>query len=596
MGLAACAMALAPFAALGAFGDVSPQGYLPGGGAAPTDVDGAAFSPDGRYLLFTSASPISGQPTGGVRQLFMRDLLTGAVQMVSTTADGHPSTGPVDDDADAPPFAASLDGRFVVFSSTAADLMPGDANGGARDVFRKDTRTGRITIVSRDHLRRQVPSGVTGQPSISSDGSRVAFASGAEPLAPGDANGVADIYVSDLRARAVVLVSRTAAGAQSPEPVQQPAISADGRAVAFQGTGAAAVLAGGDANGIGDVYVARPATRSIVLASVADGGSPTGISSLPSISGDGSRVAFASTAPLVAGDTGTTPDAYVRDLAAGTTRRMSTGASAARPAISANGARVAFASGADVLVRDVASGAVFRASRLPDGSPTPGPASRAAITGVGSVASFTTQPAGASASGVFVTEAGAVSATAPALTARATISGRRVTVAGHASDPAGIARVAVGRRVARIGDDGAYAVSFTARLGTEEVAVRATSGLGAESATAVGVTRIAGERGRADRAPRPRALRASAARPWVRATFRLPVRAAWRVEVRRRLPGITRARAFRMVVARSGTSGSGRRSVRLRIPARTAPGDYQVRVLISSARGLGTSARTIRIR
>ena len=57
----------------------------------------------GRYLLFTSTSPISGQPTGGVRQLFMRDLLTGAVQMVSTTTDGRPSAAAVDDDADAPP-------------------------------------------------------------------------------------------------------------------------------------------------------------------------------------------------------------------------------------------------------------------------------------------------------------------------------------------------------------------------------------------------------------------------------------------------------------------------------------------------------------
>ena len=128
---------------------------------------------------------------------------------------------------------------------------------------------------------------------------------------------------------------------------------------------------------------------------VADGGSAAGTSSLPSISGDGSRVAFASTAPLVAGDTGTTPDAYVRDLAAGTTRRASAGASSGRPALSVNGARVAYADASDVLVHDLSSGAVFRASRLPDGSPTPGPATRAAITGVGSVASFTTQPAGA---------------------------------------------------------------------------------------------------------------------------------------------------------------------------------------------------------
>jgi len=49
------------------------------------------------------------------------------------------------------------------------------------------------------------------------------------------------------------------------------------------------------------------------------------------------------------------------------------------------------------------------------------------------------------------------------------------------------------------------------------------------------------------------------------------------------------------VASRSGGPAAGRRTARVRIPDRTAPGRYQVRVLMSSALGLGTTARTITI-
>ncbi|MDA3005572.1 MAG: hypothetical protein O3B97_02790, partial [Actinomycetota bacterium] len=77
--------------------------------------------------------------------------------------------------------------------------------------------------------------------------------------------------------------------------------------------------------------------------------------------------------------------------------------------------------------------------------------------------------------------------------------------------------------------------------------------------------------------------------------FRLPARAAWRVELRRRTPGPARAGVFRLLSQRSGRPRTGRVTARLRIPPRTTAGSYQVRVLISSARGLGTAARTITV-
>jgi hypothetical protein len=155
--------------------------------------------------------------------------------------------------------------------------------------------------------------------------------------------------------------------------------------------------------------------------------------------------------------------------------------------------------------------------------------------------------------------------------------------------------VTVGGRMARIADDGAYSVSYTAPVGTESVTVTATSGVGATGTAQVSVTRSRSGRGAAPVAARPTGLRVRVARPWAIATFRLPTTGTWRVELRRRVQGPARAAAFRAVAWRSGGLASGKRVVRLRIPAKAAAGRYQVRVLMLSAQGLGTTARTITV-
>ena len=108
---------------------------------------------------------------------------------------------------------------------------------------------------------------------------------------------------------------------------------------------------------------------------------------------------------------------------------------------------------------------------------------------------------------------GSAVATTPALTARATQDGRRVTVAGHASDEAGVTSVTVGGRMARIADDGAYSVSYTAPVGTESVTVTATSGVGATGTEQVSVTRSRSGRGAAPAAGSSAASSPRAAAP-----------------------------------------------------------------------------------
>lgn len=593
-GLVLGALAMVPIAAIGATGDVARQGYLPGGGAAGSAVEGSAFSPDGRHLLMTSSAPLTGRSTGSVPQLFMRDVRTGEAVLASSTASGQPASLRVEDDGLAVPYGASLDGRYVVFASSATNLVVPDANGSSVDVFRKDTVTGRIIIVSRDSRGAQPAGGVLGQPSISADGTRVAFTSGPAPLVAADDNGVRDVYVADLRARTLTLVSRSATGAQSPTAVGRPAISADGRSVAFEGDDRASVLAPGDSDGQGDVYVARPAARTITVASVpAPGGADDGAAAMASISGDGSRVAFRSDAGLVAGSA--PGAAYVRDLDAGTTSRASSGATTGRPAIAVDGSRVAFVEGSDAWVRTLASGALYRASRTAGGAAPAQPSSRPALSSSTGLAAFTYADGTPLRADTWTTDIGGADAPAPALTARATTNGRRVSVAGTATSPAGVAAVMVGRRMARVADTGRYSVSFVAPIGSGEVTVRAISGAGAGTARSVQVTRAARGRATSPGAPRPRALRVAVARPWARTTFRLPVRASWRVELRQRTPGPARAGAFRLISSRSGPPRAGRVATRLRIPPRLRAGSYQVRVLISSTRGLGTAARTITV-
>src|SRR4051794_29407388 len=88
-------------------------------------------------------------------------------------------------------------GRYVAFTSSASDLVPGDANG-VDDVFVRDRRRGttRLVSVSSQEARANGPSFVLG---ISANGRYVAFESDASNLVPRDTNRRPDIFVRDRR-------------------------------------------------------------------------------------------------------------------------------------------------------------------------------------------------------------------------------------------------------------------------------------------------------------------------------------------------------------------------------------------------------------
>jgi extracellular elastinolytic metalloproteinase len=281
-------------------------------------------------------------------------------------------------DADSDSAAISGDGRLVAFASRASNLVAGDTNGDW-DVFVRDRETGRTERVSVDGKGAQAANGGVGA-AISADGRFVAFASRSPDLVPGDTNGVLDVFVHDRATGATERVSVDSVGKEGNRISRLPAISADGRFVAFES--AASNLVPGDTNRVGDVLVRDRAAGTTERVSVDSAGlEGNGLSDSVAISADGRIVAFQSAASnLVAQDADGTPDVFVRDRQTGTTEAVSYDSSKSpaggglAPAVSGDGRFVAFTSsfsgfvpgdtnGApDVFVRDRATGAIERAS------------------------------------------------------------------------------------------------------------------------------------------------------------------------------------------------------------------------------------------
>jgi Tol biopolymer transport system component len=217
----------------------------------------------------------------------------------------------------------SDNGRYAVFRSVATNLVPGDSNGVA-DVFLHDRVTGHTERISVGSAGRQAdgPSGLLSA-AITPNGRYVAFDSLAGNLVSGDHNGQYDVFLRDRRNNRTSRVSVGLAGAEPNGMSRVGSISADGRRVAFDST--ASNLVDRDTNQIDDVFVRDRGTGVTTLVSVGLGGaSANGASRAPALSADGHLVAFQSFATnLVAADNNPYDDIFVRDLTTGTTEPVS---------------------------------------------------------------------------------------------------------------------------------------------------------------------------------------------------------------------------------------------------------------------------------
>jgi Tol biopolymer transport system component len=356
----------------------------------------------------------------------------GITTLVSVASDGTQGNGGTGSPS------LSADGRFVAFYSAASNLVPDDTNG-TSDVFVHDRQTGITEIVSIASGSTQANAS-SSMPSISADGRFVAFQSWATNLIPGDTTicwnenetygdiPCQDIFVHDRQTGMNQRASHAYDGGNRQNGSIDPALSADGRFVAF--TSYANNLVPGGGNFTNSIYLYDLQTGTTELVSVnSDGETGNWRADYASLSADGRFVAFQSRANnLVPGDTnacfhqgwydygaGYCPDIFVHDRQTGLTERVSVASDGTQgdyysdwPKISADGRFVTFDSVAsnlvpndnycdyygpepcsDIFVHDRQTGLTERVSIASDGTPPDRASSGSSISADGRFVAFT---------------------------------------------------------------------------------------------------------------------------------------------------------------------------------------------------------------
>ncbi|MCC7015054.1 MAG: hypothetical protein IT454_20995 [Planctomycetes bacterium] len=284
-----------------------------GGGQCGGDCWRPSISDDGRFITFQSGdnSIVAGDVTGF--DVFVRDRALATTSKVSLGTGG--TQGNNDSEVLGGPGIISSDGRYVVFSSMCSNFVAGDTNG-TWDAFVYD-RT--LLVTTRVSVSNTGAQGNSGNPGVdgarmSSDGRYVAFTSQATNLVPGDTNGFADVFVRDTLASTTVCASLDTSGFPAASSVSStPFISANGRFVSFDS--AASTLVAGDSNSRRDAFVRDLQTNAVRIASRSSAGAQGNETSYAgSLSSDGRFAAFWSVSNnLVTGDTNGRWDAFVND-------------------------------------------------------------------------------------------------------------------------------------------------------------------------------------------------------------------------------------------------------------------------------------------
>lgn len=274
-------------------------------------VGGSDISDDGRYVAFASTSDnLVPRDTNANTDIFVRDTETGTTTLVSGGLDGQPANNGAEYTA-----AISGNGRYVVFTSYASNLVYGDTNNEA-DVFVHDRQTGSTSRASEFADGRQIR-GISSGATISDNGRYTAFivTSFTGDLDDQGLRLYGQVaYVHDAQLGRTTRVSLQADGGTNLSAFQV-VISGSGRRVAFSGYGDWV----GDGGTNAGVFVHDLSSGATVRANLpaTDGEFLSGSS--PSISRDGTKVSWESYEPYVPADTNEAGDVYVRDLIADTT-------------------------------------------------------------------------------------------------------------------------------------------------------------------------------------------------------------------------------------------------------------------------------------
>ena len=261
----------------------------------------------GRFIAFSSTATLVTGVTGN--QVYIHDRNTGQPSLVSKSSLGSAGIGGVSSAA-----SISADGRFIVFVSTATNLIPGVSG---QQIYLHDTQpfpNGQTTLVSKDGSGNPASAGSSNtSPTISADGRFIAFVSNATNLV---GNFGQQIYLHDTQPfpnGQTTLVSKDGSGnpASAGSSNTSPTISADGQFVAFasNATNLVATVIGQQVYRH-DTQTGPNGQNVVVSFDSADLPGAGGNSIAPSITANGSFVAFSSSAPLI--PPAAVTDVYVR--------------------------------------------------------------------------------------------------------------------------------------------------------------------------------------------------------------------------------------------------------------------------------------------
>lgn len=339
--------------------------------SAEEEADGASFygpsiSANGRYVSFVStASNLVTGDTNKDADVFVRDLMLNVTKRVSISSSEKQAEGSVNGEGTP---VISADGRYVVFNSTASNLVSNDKNNRV-DTFVRDTVSGTTTRISVSSSEQEVSGASEGDsctPSVSSDGRYILFCSRAPGLVSNDTNDVPDIFMRDTLLGTTKRVSVSNTQDQAKGSSLSFAMSTDGRYVTF--TSDAPNLVTGDSNDTYDAFVRDTVLNTTKRVSVSTAGEEGNDASLygVSITGNGRYIVFGSKASnLVAADTNQSRDIFVRDTKLNTTKRVSVStweeqsndsSDSDGPSISLSGKYIAFFSDAHNLVENDTNG------------------------------------------------------------------------------------------------------------------------------------------------------------------------------------------------------------------------------------------------
>lgn len=331
----------------------------------PVNGDIAAISADGRYIAYQSRDRnITSIPDiQDFLDIFVRDMQTNVTRLVTVNlannGAGNGDSG--NSGISQGTVKITSDGRFILFPSIATNLVSATSAGGA-NLYERDLQNQITTPVSSNPNNTQMI-GANPQGCLSNDGRYVFFTTAAANLVPIDTNVTFDIFRRDLSNNTITLVTVDNTGTTSGNGNSNiPNCSADGRYVAFEST-ASNLSSTPDTNGLPDIYWRDISSNITKLISINSSGTNGGgqFSSVRGISADGQTVLFMS----AAGDLLDTPidnnmnfDLYLRDLSINQTRVVSVNESGTtvgnQPTtagfISANGNVVAYPSAAFNLV------------------------------------------------------------------------------------------------------------------------------------------------------------------------------------------------------------------------------------------------------